>query len=177
MRRENINNDFGNWSIDEICFEKIIELLPSGKTILEFGSGFGSGELSKYYNVYSIEHDMKWINKYNTNYIYAPLKSIKEDNSINWYDVDIIKNKIPKNYDLILVDGPPKNSSKNGNGRMGFYYNLHLFSLNNKIIIFDDVERKNDFFNMEQISKKINKPYKIFNGYNPRKKKKFGIML
>jgi len=169
---------FGEWVIDIECFNKILEILPKNKTILEFGSGFGSSELSKYYKVFSIEHDEKWLNKYpNINYIYAPLKPIKENQNINWYDIDIVKDNIPEKYDLILVDGPPEATSKNRMGRMGFFYNLELFTLENVVIIFDDVERKKDLDNMISISKKIDRKYEIFEGKSKLKKKKFGVIF
>lgn len=170
----NVKN-FGGWAIDKECFNKIIELLPAGSTILEFGSGSGSDELSKYYKVYSVEHDMNWLNKYNTNYIYAPLKKIKENELINWYDVDILKQKLPKSYDLILIDGPPGNSSRNHDGRMGFIYNLDLFNLDDVIVIFDDLHRKIDYYNMMLFIKKTNRKYEIFNSGSD-KPKKFGVV-
>lgn len=166
---------WGGWSIDKNLFEKITKLLPYNSIILEFGSGFGSGELSKYYTVYSIEHDEKWLNKYPVNYIYAPLKPLEINNNINWYNVDILKKEIPDNYNLILVDGPPKSSSKYEDGRMGFYYNLGLFNLDNVILIFDDVERNKEFENMKLIAKVLNRKYEIFNG-DGKKNKKFAII-
>ena len=155
-------NKFGGWSISKECFDKILEILPRGKIILEFGSGYGSFELSKYYKIYSIEHNKEWLNKYNVNYIYAPLKSIKEEPLINWYDIEIIKKEIPKKYDLILVDGPPKKTSINGNGRMGFIYNIDLFDLDDCFIVFDDVERESDYENLLAFIKKTKRRYEMF---------------
>ena len=155
-------NKFGGWSINKECFNKILEILPKGSIILEFGSGYGSSELSKYYEVYSIEHDDEWLNKYDVNYIYAPLKPIKEDSTINWYDVEVLKKILPQKYHLILVDGPPKPTSKNGNGRMGFIYNLNLFNLENVIIIFDDVERECDYQNLMIFIERTKRKYEIF---------------
>ena len=155
-------NKFGGWSISEECFDKILEILPKGMTILEFGSGYGSSELSKHYEMYSIEHDEEWLNKYNVNYIYAPLKPIKEDLLINWYDIEILERELPKKYDLILIDGPPKKTSINGNGRMGFIYNLNLFNLDDCFIVFDDVERESDHKNLLEFIKKTKRKYEIF---------------
>ena len=41
----------------------------------------------KYYSVFSIEHDQSWIGKYNTHYIYAPIKN-------GWYDIEILKREL-----------------------------------------------------------------------------------
>ena len=65
---------FGGWAISKTCFDYIRELLPGGKVILELGSGEGTAELAKYYRMYSIENQKEWINKYDSTYIYAPIK-------------------------------------------------------------------------------------------------------
>ena len=64
---------FGGWSINEVCFDYIKDILPDGKIILEFGSGFGTEQLAKHYKMYSIENYKEWIGKYNSTYIYAPI--------------------------------------------------------------------------------------------------------
>jgi hypothetical protein len=170
INKENL----GKWSIDLDLFNKILELLPKNKTILEFGSGTGTAELSKYYNMYSIEHDKEWLNKFDTNYIYAPVVECDKDNSINWYDINRIKDGIKNiKYDLILVDGPPGTTSKYENGRMGFYHNLDLFNIENKIIIFDDLHRDKDYDNMTLVAEKTNRKFEIFNTSSI---KKYGIL-
>ena len=162
------NNIFGGWAIEEELFNKIREILSDGSTILEFGSGIVSEEFSKYYNVYSVEHNKEWVNKYNTNYIHAPL--IKYDDlDYPWYDTNILKKDLPKDYDLILVDGPP--AGRNITARHGFYYNLDLFNLKDKILIFDDIEREGDYNHIKLVAEKLNKPFEIYK-YN----KSFGII-
>lgn len=167
--------NLGGWAIDKECFDKILEILPTGSTILEFGSGSGSNELSKYYTVYSVEHDINWMHKYNTKYIYAPLKPLKQNISINWYDVEVLKQKMPRDYNLILIDGPPSSSSKGGNGRMGFIYNLNLFDVENTIIIFDDLHREKDYENMMLFVNKTNRKFEIINS-GTDKPKKFAVV-
>lgn len=138
----NLSN-FSGSNIDKSLYDWILNNLEHNKTILEFGSGAGSTqELSKYYKLISIEHDLDWVGKYKSNYIYAP---IVEYNNYRWYNVDIIKKHLKnKKYDLILIDGPLESI-----GRMGFYYNIDIFNLENKLIIVDDITRKeeNDLFN------------------------------
>jgi hypothetical protein len=57
-------------------------MLVDGSTILELGSGWASGELSKHYRVYSVEHDEKWLDAFDTNYIYAPLYDLFTHNGL-----------------------------------------------------------------------------------------------
>jgi len=144
-------------SIPKELFLYIRERLPEG-TILELGSGWASGQLSKFYTLYSIEHDHRWLNRYNTNYIYAPIKN-------RWYNVDILKRELPEKYDLILIDGPPGDI-----GRGGFYTNLWLFDTNT-IIIFDDVNRKAEYDLMVRVANKLNR------GFTVSAKDRFGKMF
>jgi len=155
--------DFGhNWSISKELFDYIRSILAKGKTILELGSGWASSELSKYYTVYSIEHNKYWLNKFNTHYIYAPIKD-------RWYDTEILKNKLPKTYDLILVDGPPGPTI----GRGGFYTNLHLFNTDVPII-FDDVNRQAEYDLMVKVANTLNRSFIIF---DDSARKQFGVLL
>lgn len=100
--------------------------LPRGKTILELGSGEVSSLLSLDYQLYSVEHDQNYIGRYNTNYIYAPIKD-------GWYDIE--KEELPNFYDLLLIDGPPEKI-----GRYGIIEHLDLFDLTN--VIVDDTHRE-----------------------------------
>lgn len=168
--------DCDKWSFTECCFNYIREILPEGKTILEFGSGCGTKQMSKHYKMYSIENYKEWIDKYDSTYIYAPIKEYSSeawwdeapfeapegishegggDKQKGWYDPEIVKNNLPKDYDLILIDGP------NGMfGRGGFYKYLDWFKHDVPIII-DDVNRKAEEELMILVSKKLNKNYKI----------------
>lgn len=151
---------FGGGSIDKELFDFIRQILPDNKTILEFGSGWGSGELSKYYTVFSVEHDKRWLNKYKTHYIYAPIKN-------GWYDIEVLKKQLPIDYDLILIDGPPRTI-----GREGFYKNLALFKTNIPII-FDDIHRLKDYQHMINVAQILNREPKIFS----TRDKQFGVLL
>jgi len=163
----------GGWSIQESCYNFITSILPEGSTILELGSGAGTGYLSQHYQMYSIENYPEWLNRYNSIYIFAPIKMYNNEwappdlpgeggkPQIGWYDVEAIKNGLPEKYDLILVDGP------NGTfGRGGFLKHLDLF--NTEVpIIFDDINREERHL-MIEVSKKIGRPYKEidnFTGY------------
>lgn len=150
---------FGGWSIDKELFLYIRTILPAGKIILELGSGWTSGEFSKNYTVYSVEHNRNWIGKYNTNYIYAPINN-------GWYDYETLQRELPSSYDLIIVDGPPGDI-----GRAGFLINFHLFN-NNVPIIFDDVNRTADYKLMQNVAALTNRNYIVMQGTT----KQFGII-
>lgn len=156
-------NKLGGWSIDKSTIDLIKKIIPKGSTILEFGSGYGSHVLSIDYKVYSIEHNPEWMYKYNINYIYAPIK-IRDDvhkekiikkGLIGWYDTDYFKNNLPKEYDLILVDGPTGKI-----GRYGFFENIHLFKQNTPIL-FDDIHRSDELFLANKISEFLGKKLNI----------------
>ena len=155
---------FGDWSISKELFRYIRHLLPDGKTILELGSGWATGELAKYYTLCSIEHNLSWVGKYSSTYIHAPLKQ-------GWYDVEILKKELPAHYDLILVDGPPGLMGPLGSGRIGFLYNLSLFNTNVPII-FDDVDRPAEYCIMNIVAHTLKKPFQIFEGSG----KKFAVI-
>ena len=122
----------GSWAISQPFLNSIIETLPKGSTILEFGSGNGTKRLIDLgYVVYSVEQNIDWVGKYHTNYCHAPIKN-------GWYDVDIVNEFIKdKKYDALLIDGP----AGQANSR------LHIFESNvslETIIFVDDIERPKD---------------------------------
>ena len=175
-------NKFGGWAIQESCFNFIREILPEGKTILEFGSGYGTDFLSKYYNMVSIENQKEWVGRYNSHYLNVPVREYVQeviktkglfgyDNKDSytppdlpgegskyqkgWYDFEILEKKLEGlKYDLILVDGP------NGAiGRGGFLKHINLFNTDIPII-FDDINREPENQLMIKVSEELNKPYK-----------------
>ena len=151
-----------NWSISEDLFNYIRRILPEGRTILELGSGWGTGQLSKFYTVYSIEHDKRWLDKYDSNYIYASIKN-------RWYDAEILRKELPKKYDLILVDGPT-----GGIGRGGFYQNLDLFNTD-VVMIFDDVHRQEEYDLMVTVATELNKKFTVSD--QDKYGRKFGVVI
>ena len=155
---------FGGWSISQELFNWILENLPEGKTILELGSGSGTVELTHHYNVYSIEHNEKWVGRAEkSTYIHAP---IVEYNGYSWYDVEIVREQLPKEYDLILVDGPP-----GAIGRKGFLKNIHLFNTDVPIII-DDSNRREEAEMTGSLVNKLRKRAVHFYGAG----KKFSVL-
>jgi len=167
-------NNFGGWAIQESCFNFIRKILKDGSTILELGSGIGTYHLSKHYKMYSIENYIEWVDKYDSNYIFAPIKYYNDewqapdlpgensDRQVGWYNPYFLEGKIPKKYDLILIDGP------NGSfGRGGFLKHIDIFNTSVPII-FDDINRNDENLLMIKVSEKIGKPYEYldkFTGY------------
>jgi hypothetical protein len=131
MNSEVNYESFGGWAISRKLFEWILNHLPKGSTILELGSGNGTKELVKFYNVYSVEHNIEWVNLVpESTYIYAPLIN-------GWYDVEILKQELPTHYDLLLIDGPI------GKNRVNIINHYKMFKTDIPIII-DDTNREDD---------------------------------
>ncbi|MDA0715038.1 MAG: hypothetical protein O3A74_00545 [archaeon] len=124
------------WMLPDSAFEWIEHHLPTGSNILELGSGHGSLRLSKNYNVISIEHDIQWVNKFKHTYIHSEI--IEDSEGILWYDTDVLRNEIPANYDLLIIDGPPSEI-----GRRGLLNHIDLFKWDQPILI-DDTHRKEE---------------------------------
>jgi hypothetical protein len=153
-----ISNDWplDDWSITKECFDKIVEILPFGKTILEIGSGNSTNILSKFYKMISIESNEEWMNKYKSKYIYVPFKEMlsEEFGHTTWLDIDILKQNISNlDYDLLLVDA--------GGDRVGIYDNINLFNTNIPII-FDDTMCEKYFKCANLLSNKVNKKIETF---------------
>lgn len=142
------SKNLNGWAIPTEAFEWICENLPKDSTILELGSGNGTKELVKYFKVYSIEHDEKWLNKVKkSNYIHAPLKEYADE--YQWYDIDFL-NDLPENYDLLIIDGPI------GLDRINILYFLDKFKPNVPYII-DDTNREADNVMAIEIAERLNK--------------------
>lgn len=157
--------NFGGWAMDRSTYDYICEILPEGKTILEIGSGFGTGQLAKSYKMYSIEADLKWVDKYDSTYIYSPIKRY-DGNYIapdipgekGWHELGPLELVLPKiKYDLIFIDGP-----EGCFGRAGFLKHIDLFNTNVPII-FDDINREPEFLLMQKVSVSLGRPYHVLN--------------
>ncbi len=156
-------NALGGWAISKELFMYIYNTVEHGKNILELGSGSATQELAQYFTMYSIEHNKIWLDKYETTYIFAPIKNY---GSYRWFNT-VFLNKLPKDYDLILIDGPPGPI-----GRYGFYHHLNLFNTN-VTMIFDDVQRGAELRLLKDVARKLKKPYKI---HYCKDGKRFGVI-
>lgn len=140
------SNNLGDWAIGHNLYQWIVDNVESGSTVLELGSGSGTHELGKIYNVHCVEHDEKWVNKFdNLTYYYAPIKD-------GWYDKDEL-NDLPKDYSLLILDGPPGKI-----GRTKVLENLDLFKTDIPIIV-DDTHRNVEKDLGNKICEKFNKKF------------------
>ena len=118
--------NLGSWALPAVAIEWIKENFDHGSTILELGSGKGTGVLAKDFKMFSVEHDQAFVGKHNSKYIHAPIVG-------GWYDAEIIKARIPSiDYDLLIVDGPPRII-----GREGMLFYLDLFRTDRPAIVDD----------------------------------------
>jgi len=120
----------------------LIDNYPKDITVLEIGAGHYSTKIlsENFQKLYSIESDSKYIGIYNSNYIHVPI-----DNKTFWYDFQIFETKIPKDYDLLILDGPLggfNDMYKNSDFlfRLGFCQSYHAIKKNIPIIV-DDTKR------------------------------------
>ena len=136
-----------DWSINSECLDKIVEILEFGKTILELGSGSSTKILSKFYNMISVEDDIKYLNLHNSQYIH--INTIEK----NGYDFNALNNKIKDmNYDLLIIDGP-------NDGRENIINYIDMFKKDIPII-WDDTQVYEKY--AIQMSEKIGKEYKTY---------------
>tara|TARA_B100000287_G_C20536132_1_gene742818 strand:+ start:354 stop:842 length:489 start_codon:yes stop_codon:yes gene_type:complete len=138
--------NLNGWNIGENLYKWIIDNIEPNRTILELGSGTGTIELVKHYNVFSVEQNKEYVGlEPKSNYIYAPL--VNYEGRKKWYDVDKLQD-LPSDYDLLLIDGPI------GSNRRNFIDHIHLFKhLNHIKIIIDDTNRKWDRWLVDEILK------------------------
>ena len=131
-----------SWSIGKGILEAVNNLLTKESNILELGSGIGSKSLAEICTVHSVEHDSRFLNIHESvNYIHSPLVEFKpfdEFKETMSYNFQIISDNLPKNLDMVIVDGPPENY-----GRSGLLHHLEIFN-DNCIWIIDDVLRMKD---------------------------------
>ena len=138
---------YGSYSVDRELIDQMLKLVPSG-ILLELGSGRATAIFAKHYKVFSVEENPEWLNKYNSTYIHAPIKN-------GWYDIDILKKELPKNYDVILIDGPtsPENLGRQ-NIRQEFLNNINLFNTEATIFV-DDIHREAEASLLTSLSKEL----------------------
>lgn len=143
---------FGWYQLCESTFRHIHQILPAGKTILELGSGWVSGQLAKDYKVFSVEENPQWLNRSPcVDYIWVPIDSVS-----GWYNVPLLAERLPKEYDFLIVDGP---AGAFETGRRGFFDNLSLFKTDIPIL-FDDLHFFTVYRTFMEIALKLNRvPY------------------
>lgn len=139
-----MKNNLGGWAIGNNLYEWIVNNVEKGSKILEMGSGTGSYELSKDYDVYCVEHDKNWVHKYDSiKYFFAPIVD-------GWYKNEFLKH-LPKDYDLLIIDGPPGSI-----GREKFI-NYKDYFRNDIPIIIDDTNRSAELSLCKKLNSFLNK--------------------
>jgi hypothetical protein len=162
LKNEGANlNNLDNWSMSIEGFNWILENITKGSKILEIGAGKGTIELNRFYNVTTVENDKRWVGSVEgVEYIYAPLDP-------KWYKIENLKNKLPKKYDLLIIDGPQGSPN-----RIPILDNLNLFYLECPILI-DDVHAEASLHIAEVLAKKLNRELTVHKGWQ----KKFATIL
>ena len=151
MKSTNHNDNLNGFAISQELYQWLCDNLPKGKTILELGSGTGTIELTKHWEVFSIEQNIEWVEiARESNYIYAPLKYY-DHLDYEWFDIEIINKAIPRKYDCLLIDAPT------GNGRMGILDFMDLFPIWDIPIIIDDTHREEERRLATKLGAKLNK--------------------
>lgn len=161
-----------SWAIDEDLLIWMRKNLFQEYKILELGSGAGTLELKKQWDVTSIEHNPDFLDIIGHDYIYAPLKSHKEIKNYPsenlWYDREILKEKLPKlSYQVLLIDGPPCPN------RVGLIKYWDLFDPI-AMWIFDDLHRRQEQKLIHGISNRLQREYTVYNAWG--KGKPFGVI-
>jgi len=137
--------------------DKIIETIPAGSVFLELGSGRGTRKLVEHFDVYTVEHDPKYVGAVpGAKYIHAPLRPVPRNKKFlgltEWYDLDVLRAELPDSYAAVLVDGPP-NSFRRG----GFYVYYSLFDPT-AVVFLDDVGRDNESSMLRWFTKDLKIP-------------------
>lgn len=153
---------FGGWAISKQLFNFLLDKVPEGGRILEFGSGIGSAELAKHRNITCVEHDPRYVGKHEgIDYIHRPL-------FVDFYDMDGFDLSNGE-YDAILIDGPPGNISQ----RSKIWKYRHLLPKKRPIwIIVDDVVRIDEWNLFEEIAMDSEGPFEVHSDG----KKAFGVV-
>ncbi len=157
---------FGDAAIDQAVYNFICQTFKKGSTILELGSGWGTHMLAQHYNMVSIESSKKWLNRYKSTYIYAPIINYSESypapdlpKNTGWYDINNIIKELPAQYDAILVDGPLAKF-----GRGGFYKHMDAFNTD-VMLIFDDIDRAPELALAHKVATALGRELFFINDY------------
>lgn len=146
---------FGGPGISKDMFDWIAEVVPDNGTIIEFGAGYTSTKvLSARFSLISVEHNAKYLDIYQANYIHAPL-----DDEYGWYQrekLEVLRQIKPT---VVLIDGPP------GTGkRFGILKNLDLVK-SAEFVVIDDTDRPSERLLAEIMAEQLNLKIHYFNGW------------
>lgn len=122
----------GGWSISQDLISNLKEILPNGSKILEFGSGYGTQMLIEAgYDMFSVEENPSFAGLFHNQYCLAEITD-------GWYNTEKVSSFLKgKSFDAILIDGP-------AHGERLKILDSNINFNDFKIIIVDDIERKED---------------------------------
>jgi len=146
------NEKLTNWRLNDHAVEFIVNNLPKGSKILEFGSGLGSMMLyARGFELLSIEENAYYMNFCHLNYCLAEIKD-------EWYDAETVKDRIKgETFDAMIIDGPAE-----GKRSKILDHNFIDFDMP-KFIIVDDIDREKDSILFNTL--KQNKRHQLFDSY------------
>jgi hypothetical protein len=151
--------------IGQGLFNAMRLVLPKGGTVLELGSGDGSTTELKGagYTVYSIEHSPHYLHRWNTPEftIHAPF------DDTGFYDMNKVRAGIPKNYDILLIDGPDTEN------RVIRFYEHAIDSFNPKVHWFFDDWGSEMSIGIKAVAKKTERELLVFED----KIKQYAVLL
>lgn len=134
---------WGGSGIEKVVYDYIVNLLPKGSSILEFGAGYVSTvALMNDYDLISIEHNPEFAN-INPNTILCDIKD-------GWFDLN--RKHLKDEYDLIFIDGY---------GRLKSLDNMDIISRGKKILIHDTY-REDEIELANKLSVLLNRPVTFF---------------
>ena len=150
-------HSWGGSGIGKTVFRLICNMVPEGGTIVELGGGYCSTvAFSSRYNLYTVEDNNNFMNKkIDTTWIYAPKRN-------GWYDRKTVEAGLPREYDLLFIDGPAGAGNRNG-----ILENLDLIPDGCKIVLHDTHRDEERWLSME-LAKKLDRKALFFNnGISP----------
>ena len=123
---------FGSMEFSTEFFESFKNHVPHGSSILEFGSGSSTKKLvDAGYRVFSIEENLEFVDKYGSEYLYAPIVD-------DWYDVSAVRKFLSdKKYSAVIIDGPAYGD------RFKILEHLGEIDISGWVFV-DDIDRSND---------------------------------
>jgi hypothetical protein len=148
---------FGGSGISRSSYRWIRDNVERDSVILELGGGLlFTRVLHQKYQLYTIEHDIDFVELFPSNYVYAPLHD-----DYHWYSIDAIrKANLPKNVELMIVDGPP--------GHLGRQQILnYLRELPEpRFIMVDDTNRTTEMLLAQNLSKFLGGSLIVFDTFS-----------
>jgi hypothetical protein len=141
-----------DWRLSDSAIEFIVEALPKGSNILEFGGGLGTLMLySRGFELLTVEEDIIFVNYCHTNYCFAPIKD-------GWYDKSAVKRHVEGVvFDAIIIDGPAQ-------GERDKILDCNFIDFDTpKFILIDDPHRSKDSTLLDAL--KQNKRHQLFDTY------------